>query len=118
VAEKSFGFGIIGCGVIAPTHCRAIRELPNARLVAVCDIEADKARALGERFQAEPMTDIAAMLKRDDIDVVSVLTWSGTHAEIGMEAARAGKHVIVTKPIDTKLSQIDHLIETCRQASV
>jgi len=118
VAEKSYGFGIIGCGVIAPTHCRAIRELPNARLVAVCDIEADKARALGERFEAEPMTGAGELLRRDDIDVVNIVTWSGTHAEIGMEAARAGKHVIVTKPIDVRLSQIDRLIETCRAAGV
>lgn len=115
---KQYGFGVIGCGVIAPTHCRAIQALPKARLVAVCDIEAEKARALAARFGAEPMTQVAELLKRDDIDVVNVLTWSGTHAEIGMEAARAGKHVIVTKPIDVRLSQIDRLIQTCREAGV
>jgi predicted dehydrogenase len=114
----TYGFGVIGCGVIAPTHCKAIQALPNARLVAVCDLEAEKARALGERFGAEPLTEIDALLARRDIDVVNVLTWSGVHAEIGMRAARAGKHVIVTKPIDVRLSQIDALIETCRTEGV
>lgn len=118
MAGKQYGFGVIGCGVIAPTHCRAIQALPNARLVAVCDIEAEKARALGEKFGAEPMTDPRALLDRPDIDVVNVVTWSGTHAQIGVQAAKAGKHVIVTKPIDVRLSQIDRLIVACREAGV
>jgi predicted dehydrogenase len=118
MASKRYGFGVIGCGVIAPTHCKAIQALPNARLVAVADIEAERARALGERFGAEAMTDLSALLARDDIDVVNVVTWSGTHAEIGARAAGAGKHVIVTKPIDVRLSQIDRLIDACREAGV
>jgi UDP-N-acetyl-2-amino-2-deoxyglucuronate dehydrogenase len=118
VSDKIYGFGVIGCGVIAPTHCRAIQALPNARLVAVHDLEAGKARALAETFGAEPVADLHALLERDDIDVVNVVTWSGTHAEIGVHAAKAGKHVIVTKPIDVRLSQIDRLIAACREAGV
>jgi predicted dehydrogenase len=118
MAGKRYGFGVIGCGVIAPTHCKAIQALPNARLVAVCDIEAEKARALAGKFDAEAMSDLHALLDRDDIDVVNVVTWSGTHAEIGVQAAKAGKHVIVTKPIDVRLSQIDRLIAACREAGV
>lgn len=118
MAGKQYGFGVIGCGVIAPTHCRAIEALPNARLVAVHDVEIEKARALADKFGAEATSDLQALLNRDDIDVVNVLTWSGTHARIGIQAARAGKHVIVTKPIDVRLSEIDRLIDTCREAGV
>src|SRR5437867_10947284 len=119
MAERTYGFGIIGAGVIAPTHCRAIQELPNARLNSVCDIEEGKARALAMRFGIRhTCADARELLERDDVDVVNVLTWSGVHAELGVQAARAGKHVICTKPIDVRLEAIDRLIQTCRASGV
>src|SRR5437868_12407645 len=116
---RSYGLGIIGAGVIAPTHCKAIQAIPNARLVSVCDIDEPKARSLAMRYGIRhTCADPREMLERDDVDVVNVLTWSGVHAEVGMAAARAGKHVICTKPIDVRLEQIDRLIQTCRQFRV
>jgi UDP-N-acetyl-2-amino-2-deoxyglucuronate dehydrogenase len=116
--EKLIGFAIIGCGVIAPTHARSIEELTDARLVAVCDLIEEKACALAQKYPAEVYTDFRKMLEREDIDVVCVLTPSGTHAAIGIEAARAGKHVLVEKPMDVTLAQADALIEACRSAGV
>jgi predicted dehydrogenase len=58
------------------------------------------------------------MIARDDIDIVSVLTPSGLHAEIGIAAARAGKHVIVEKPMDITLERAGALILACREAGV
>lgn len=115
---KFYGFGVIGCGTIAPTHLAAIKRIPNARLVAVCDIVEEKAKRLATENAVDYYTNHIDLLNRDDIDVVNVVTWSGTHADIGMDAARAGKHVIVTKPIDIKLEKIDQFIETCRKSKV
>jgi len=115
---RVYGFGVIGCGVIAPVHVEAIRSLPNAKLVAVCDIVEEKARKLAEENGVAYYTDYHDMLKRDDIDVVNVVTWSGTHADIGMDAADVGKHVIITKPIDISLDKIDRLIDICRRKGV
>ena len=111
-------FGIVGCGTIAPTHARSIVELPDAELVAVCDIVPEKAQALAEKYPARVYTDYQTLIRQEDIDVVIVLTPSGAHAEIGIAAARAGKHVVVEKPIDVTLEKADALIHACRSVGV
>jgi UDP-N-acetyl-2-amino-2-deoxyglucuronate dehydrogenase len=116
--DKTLNFAIVGCGVIAPTHARAISHIPGARLVAVCDIIEEKARRLAEAFDAEAYLDYHAMLRHEDIDIVNVTTPSGLHADIGITAAQAGKHVIVEKPIDVILEKADALIHACRAAGV
>lgn len=117
MSQKTYGFGIIGCGVIAPFHARAIAELPNARLVAVADELADRARDLANDFGVDAL-DPQSLLKHADIDVVCVCVPSGQHAELGALAAAAGKHVVVEKPIDITLEAADHLIEAARSAGV
>lgn len=111
-------FGIVGCGVIAPTHARSIAELPGAELVAVCDVVAEKAQALARNYSTRVYTDYQELVRQDDVDVVCVLTPSGAHADIGIAAAQAGKHVIVEKPIDVTLERADALINACRKAGV
>lgn len=111
-------FGIIGCGRIAPKHAESIVALPNAELVAVCDIVPESAQAFSEKYGAEPYTDYAEMLKREDIDVITIATPSGIHAEIGIAAAKAGKHVMVEKPMAMTLKSADELINACRDAKV
>lgn len=119
MAERVYRFGIVGAGLIAPTHCRAIRSLPNAELAACCDLDRSKAEKLAaEHGIPSTYTDYRELLARPDIDVVEVVTWSGLHAEIGCAAAAAGKHVLCTKPIDIQLERIDALIAACRAAGV
>ena len=72
----------------------------------------------GGEFGAEATSDLDAMLARDDIQVVNVCVPSGLHAEIGIKAAKAGKHVICEKPIDITLDAADRLIAACREAGV
>lgn len=114
---KRFGFGIIGGGVIAPFHARAIGELPNARLVAVADVIEEQAATTAAKFGVEAL-GVEQLLARPDIDVVSVCVPSGHHAEVGIEVARAGKHVAVEKPIDVTLEAADRLIDACREQDV
>jgi UDP-N-acetyl-2-amino-2-deoxyglucuronate dehydrogenase len=111
-------FGIIGCGGIGKAHARAITGLPDAELVAVCDIRPERAEAYAAEFGCEAYSDYAAMLGRDDVQVVNVCTPSGLHAEHGIAAAEAGKHVITEKPIDIVLDKIDRLIQTCDRRGV
>ena len=63
-------------------------------------------------------TDLDDVLGRDDIDCVMVMTPSGTHAEVGMRAAKAGKHVITTKPMDVSTEACDQLVAACDEAGV
>lgn len=116
--SNTLRFAIVGCGVIAGTHARSIAELPDAQLVAVCDIRRERAESLAQAYPAEVYTDYQELVDREDIDIVNVTTPSGLHAEIGIAAARAGKHVIVEKPIDVTLQKADALIQACREAGV
>jgi UDP-N-acetyl-2-amino-2-deoxyglucuronate dehydrogenase len=112
------GFGIVGTGVIAAWHADAIAMLPQARLAAVTDVAAGAAAkfAAARSCPAEP--DLAALLARRDVEVVCVCVPSGLHAEVGVRAAKAGKHLVVEKPIDVGLDAADRLIEAARAAGV
>lgn len=118
MTERSYGFAIVGCGVIAPFHARAIADLPSARLVAVADTIEERAAARGAEFGVPYSTDVDAVLARSDVDVVSVCVPSGLHAEVGVRAARAGKHVVMEKPIEVTLDAADRLIAACRERGV
>ena len=116
---KSHGIGLIGAGNIARIHAAAIQEIPEARLVAVCDTSEPACRAFSEATGGVDWTgDLAAFLARDDIDVVNICTPSGTHAELAVEAARAGKHLIVEKPLDVTLARADRIIAAARENGV
>ena len=104
--------------MIAATHAAAIAAVPGGRLVAVTDVVPERATQFaGSRgCAAEPGLD--ALLARDDIDVVSVCVPSGLHAEVGIQAAAAGKHLVVEKPIDVSLAAADRLIDAADAAGV
>lgn len=114
----TYRFAIIGCGAIAPVFADAIAQLDNARLVAVADAVEERGQSFAATYAAQAYVDFHDLIRRDDVDVVCVLTWSGRHAEIGIEAAQAGKHVLTTKPLDVTLDKMDRLIETCRRQGV
>ena len=92
------GFGVIGLGMGA-SRCEMVARTPGARLVAVADIDARKAQEIADRHGVDWYTDYRKMLERKDIDVVYVMTPSGLHGQMAMDAAQAGKHVVVTKPM-------------------
>ena len=118
MAEK-IRFGIVGCGVIAPWHAGAILAAPNAELTAVCDIEVSKAEKLAAEYGSPRVYDNhLALLEDPEVDAVCVCTPSGLHAAIGVDAARAGKHVLSEKPLDITLSNMDALIAACRENGV
>jgi UDP-N-acetyl-2-amino-2-deoxyglucuronate dehydrogenase len=114
-----YGIALIGAGNIARTHAAAIAEIPNARLVAICDTSEPACRALAQEMgQVDWTGDLEALLARQDVDVVNICTPSGTHADLGIRAARAGKHLIVEKPLDITLQQADRLIAAARENGV
>ena len=105
-------FAVVGAGVIGTTHVRLITSLPGqAELVAVVDVEADRAAALSGEYGGDPMTELEKACARPDIDAVSICLPSGMHADAAITALRAGKHVIVEKPIDVTLAAADRLID-------
>lgn len=114
-----FGFGIIGCGVIAPTHVQAIKTCPEAELVAVCDIDEPKGRTFaagngGVTFHR----DYHDLVQDPAVDVVCVCTPSGLHADGAIAAARAGKHVFCEKPLDIRRERMSRMIDAVEKAGV
>lgn len=116
--SRNIGFALIGCGVISTRHAEEIATIEGAELVAVADVDRDKAKALSARFSVDWYVDYQEMLKRDDVDVVNILTPSGMHAEMASDAARAGKHVVVEKPMDIHLHKAKAMVQACRDAGV
>lgn len=114
------GFGIIGCGMIARFHAKAISELPNARLVALCSRSQANAARVAEAggVKCEVYDQLDRMLKRPDLHVVTICTPSGAHLEPAVAAAGAGKHVVVEKPLEITLDRCDRIIEACERNKV
>jgi UDP-N-acetyl-2-amino-2-deoxyglucuronate dehydrogenase len=114
------GFGIVGCGMIARFHARALAEVPGARLTALVSRNPENAQAVADAAQksCEIYTDLGPLLARRDIDVVIVTTPSGAHLEPAVAAAEAGKHVVVEKPLEITLERCDRIIEACERKKV
>ncbi|MDD2359082.1 MAG: Gfo/Idh/MocA family oxidoreductase [Syntrophaceticus schinkii] len=116
---KKLNFGIIGCGRIAYKHAEAIKKNVKANLLCVCDIIEERAAEYKDKYGAEAhFTDYRKMLEYSGLDVVNICTPSGMHAEMGIAAAQAGKHVIVEKPMALSLKDADDLIGACDESGV
>jgi UDP-N-acetyl-2-amino-2-deoxyglucuronate dehydrogenase len=112
------GIGIVGCGNVARIHAQAIERAEGLKLVSVCSRSMSSAEKLGREFGVPFSADLGEFLANPALHAVTICTPSGTHAEIGCRAARAGKHVLMEKPIDVNLENADALIEGCRAAGV
>ena len=113
--REQFRFGIIGAGVIGPTHAAAIASLPDALVAAVSDPIEERARKLADQYGAAAYDDPQAMLQREGLDVVCVCTPSGEHGAHAATAMRAGCHVVVEKPLEITVERIDALLDVQRE---
>ena len=92
--------GIIGCGVIAPTHIEGYQALSDVQVVHLCDLIPERADKLGEKYGiARRSTDYRRLLADPEVDLVSVCTDHASHAQIVVDALNAGKHVICEKSL-------------------
>jgi UDP-N-acetyl-2-amino-2-deoxyglucuronate dehydrogenase len=117
--SEKMRFAIIGAGVIAQAHAKAIVGNSQAELVAVADVEPDKANKMAAEYSIPQIyTDYEQLLKRDDIDAITVAVPSGFHAEVTIAAAQAGKHILCEKPLDITSGPMTQMIAACRKANV
>lgn len=112
------GFGIIGCGMIANFHCKAVADLRNAKVAACYDTRPEAADRLAAQVGCRAYHDLNAMLADPDVQVVTIGTPSGAHMEPAVAAAKAGKHVIVEKPLEVTLKRCDAVIKACEASGV
>jgi predicted dehydrogenase len=114
----TIGIGIVGCGMIANFHAKAIADTKGAELVACVDRNPDLASAFGEKQGCHAYSSLEAMLADPAVKAVSICTPSGVHLDPAVAAAEAGKHVIVEKPLEITLDRCDQIIAACENAGV
>jgi len=107
--------GIIGCGGQGRIHAAAYAQLPTVQIVACCDIVAERAEGLASQYNAKAFTDFREMLATLNLDLVSVCTLEGQHADATLAALRAGAHVLCEKMLAASLEEAKVMVQTARQ---
>jgi predicted dehydrogenase len=116
--EKSLGLGLSEQDFGVEIMREFFTELKETELLAVCDIDAERAKAVAKQFGVKACTSTAKMLKRKDIEAVSVCTWSTSLAKEALKALKAGKHVLVEKPMAANSKQAENLLKTAEKRGI
>jgi UDP-N-acetylglucosamine 3-dehydrogenase len=112
---KKLGVAVIGTGFWGKNHARVYKELASTELVAICDVNAEIAKSIADQFGVKAYTNSIRMLKNEEIEAVSVCTWSTSLAKEALKALKAGKHVLVEKPMAASTKQAEKLLETAEK---
>lgn len=108
---KKLGVAVIGTGFWGKNHARVYRELAETELKAVCDIDAERARDAAGQFGVKAYTSSTRMLENREVEAVSICTWSTSLAKEALKALKAGRHVLVEKPMAANVKQAKTLLE-------
>ena len=106
---KKWRFGIVGAGLIAEFHIKAIADI-DAQLIAVCDINKARADKMASKHNCKSYGSYQELCQDKEIDIVTIATPSGLHMEPSIAAAEAGKHVICEKPMEVTTERIDEIL--------
>jgi UDP-N-acetylglucosamine 3-dehydrogenase len=112
---KELGVAVIGTGFWGKNHARVYRELACTNLIAICDVNAERAKTIANQFGVKAYTDSGRMLRNKEIEAVSVCTWSTKLAKEAHKSLRSGKHVLVEKPMAANTQQAEKLLETAQE---
>jgi len=118
--KKKLKFGLVGCGRIAKRHADLLGggQIHGASLAAVCDIKEERAKGMGSQYKVPYYCDMHEMLQQQPLDVISILTPSGMHAEHAIALAKYKKHLVVEKPMALTLEDADAMIQACDAAGI
>ncbi|HON68483.1 MAG TPA: Gfo/Idh/MocA family oxidoreductase, partial [Phycisphaerae bacterium] len=123
---KPINVGLIGCGFMGRTHSNAYRKVWNffplpykPVLKAICDTNAEKAKAFAETWGYESVeTDYRKLLERKDIDIVDICVPNNMHKEIAIAAAKAGKIILCEKPLALNVAEGQEMVDAVEKAGV
>jgi predicted dehydrogenase len=118
MSDSRVGFGLLGAGLIAPFHARALEASRQARLVGATDTDPARLARLTSEYGGRAYASVEEMLEDPEVRVVSVLTPNHLHFDAVVKAARAGKHVMVEKPPAMSLREMDEMERACAAAGV
>ena len=117
---EPIGCGVIGTGIVGGAwHAHVYDKMPQTKLVAVCDLNEERARTIAEKYGvAHVYTDYRDLLANSDIAAVSIATPDFAHREIAIAAAEAGKHILVEKPLATTVEDAEAIVNATQKAGV
>lgn len=110
----SYGFGIVGLGLIADFHARAIEAMNNGKVIACLSRSKEKADAFAHKYGCTGYSSMEDFLAHPGLDIVTVCTPSGSHLESSLKIIDAGKHLIVEKPLEVTLDRCDRIIRAAQ----
>lgn len=109
---------MVGCGIFGTYHVRTYAEHPRSELVLVCDLQESRARKLARQFGCGHTTKTAEVARRDDIQAVSIATPDFAHTRVALEMIRAGKHLLIEKPLATTTREAERIVAAAGKAGV
>src|SRR5690606_11244699 len=116
---KTLRAGLIGAGSFGELHLQAYQAIPGVEVVAVCDSNKERLGEITGKYQvARTFTDFRDLCRLPELDLVSIATPENAHLEPVLEAARAGKHIFLEKPIATSLEDSQKMVDATSQAGV
>jgi UDP-N-acetyl-2-amino-2-deoxyglucuronate dehydrogenase len=118
MANRTYGFGIIGAGMISHIHAKAINDIPHARIAGVFNINPAKADTFASQYHCKAHHQLEDMLTDPAIDIVCICTPSGAHLEPALKSIAAGKHCLIEKPLEVTLEKCDAIINAAASAGV
>jgi len=111
-------FGIVGVGVIASFHAKALDKIPGARLTSCFDISSARSKKFAEKYSCTSMNTLDDLLQDSLLDAVIICTPSGLHLEPALAAAAAGKHLVIEKPLEITPERCSRIIKAARENHV
>ena len=112
-------FAVVGCGNIGKRHIAVIDAQDRAELIAICDIRESVCKELSSQYSNVPYyTSFEEMCKSIDADIISIATPHGLHAEMAIHCARAGKNILVEKPMALTVEDCQRMIDAAEQNNV
>jgi len=116
---RRLNVGLVGCGRVSEIHMNAYKNIPEAKVVAVSDLNLEKAKVFARKYKIEKVyDDVSKLFELKDLDFVDICTPISTHAELACEAAKYGHNIFLEKPMARSSNECDQIIHEITKNSV
>ncbi|MEM2702649.1 MAG: Gfo/Idh/MocA family oxidoreductase [Candidatus Bathyarchaeia archaeon] len=102
---------VVGIGFWGRNHIRVLSEIPEVELIAVCDIDVQRAKAISEKYGLKSYSNSREMYRKEELDAVTICVWSSRLAEESLKALKMGKHVFVEKPMAGSVREAERVLK-------
>jgi len=110
--------GLVGCGKVGHLHAKALSRLPESRFVAACDSDFQRAQQFAAEYNVRAYCDVEEMIAHSELESLNVCTPHPLHAEPAVNAAQAGVHVLIEKPLASSLEDCDAILDAAKKSGV